>query len=97
MKTARLAAFALILTSPLLGQQPPPVEIAKVGRAMVEQLDRREYAAIHATFNPRLQKALSADKLRLAWEKVQVKAGRRRTIGEPTMTTRQTADHSICR
>lgn len=95
MKTVRLVVFALFLTSPVIGQQPPPAEIAKVGRALVEQLDRRDYATIHARFNPRLQKALPADKLRLAWEKVQVKAGRLRTIGEPIMTTKNRLRHLV--
>ena len=87
---------SLFLTSPLLAeQQPPPVDILKVGRTTVEQLDRREYAAIHATFNPRLQKALSQDKLREAWEKVHVKAGRLRSIGEPSMKTKNQLRHVV--
>jgi hypothetical protein len=95
MKTVLLVVSALILTASVRAQQQPPVDIVKVGRATVERLDRREYAAIHATFNPRLQKVLSEEKLRVAWEKVQGKAGRLRTIGEPTMKTKNGLRHLV--
>ena len=95
MKTL-LVVSALVVAPSLFAQQPPStVDIAAVGRAMVERLDRREYAAIVATFNPRLQKALSEEKLRLAWEKVQIKAGRLRSVGAPAMKTKNGLRHLV--
>ena len=59
-----------------------------LARTTVERLAKGEFAAVETTFSKKLQAALPEDKLRTTWQRLEKRAGRLKTIGEPQMNAR---------
>jgi dienelactone hydrolase len=84
--------FSLIVgvafTCAVNAQTPASVGAAALARATVEQLAKRDYAAVTAQFDAAMRAGLPEDKLKGAWEGVQSQFGAFRRAGEPRLSSK---------
>ena len=80
--------LALLMAQATAAQSSPAADIA-LARTTVERLTKGDFAAVEATFSKKLQAALPETKLRTTWQRLEARAGRLKTIGEPQIKARR--------
>jgi hypothetical protein len=67
---------------------PGDAVLAARASAVIEQLDRSEYAPVFAMFSDKLKAAFPEKKLRETWEKVRSRSGRVVSMADATFNSR---------
>jgi hypothetical protein len=86
MLFASIALLVLAAAVPS-AQSGEPVDIIKVAQTATEQLEKGDYAAVMATFNPRLKERFPEAKLRQTWQDLHRRAGVLKTTSTPLTRT----------
>ena len=87
MTIGRVAMLVFALAAAPVAQAKDAVDIVKVAQTATEQLEKGDYAAVMATFNPRLKERFPESKLRQTWQDLHRRAGMLKTTGTPLTRT----------
>jgi hypothetical protein len=85
MRSLLAALIALLVACALPVDAAPKAgaDIVAVARETVARLERQDYAAVHASFNPRLQEAMPEADVRKVWTALVKKRGALKSTGGP--------------
>lgn len=88
MRTPTLAGCAAIALAVAWTTAAAQVDIVERTRTIIGQLAKGEFAAVVATFDPKMRAALPEEKLRSTWMSVQSQVGAFQGLGEPRTATK---------
>lgn len=89
MRVMAVSLFLIALTmAPLIAQPSEPPDIVQVARTAIDRMEQGDYAAVVATFNPRLRQKFPESELRKTWEGVHRRGGRLKGTAAPITKTK---------
>ena|SRR5688572_6608763 len=82
------AAILFVISTAQMAQPTAPTDIVQVAQTATELLEKADYAAVVALFNPRLREKFPESDLRKTWENLHRRSGRLKTTAVPITRTK---------
>jgi hypothetical protein len=82
------AAMLFVIYTAAMSQPAASTDIVQVAQIAIDRLEKADYAAVVALFNPRLREKFPESELHKTWENLHRRSGRLKTTATPITETK---------